>query len=149
MFKLALLLLCAQYSGDFLVYSTRLSSGKRTDDLPVRLRALFLHCLIHLGWVLVWLWFYEWQLKILAALYIFVIHFVIDFSRPYVERVVISRDEFVVTSRKDILMWFWGKSDDRTSRFMRKFFPQWVFVNILDQGSHILSIIIFAWVVSK
>jgi hypothetical protein len=149
LFKLILLILGAHYSGDFLVYSTRLSKGKREAHLKSRLKALLFHCLIHLGWVLVWLWLYSWPLKIAAAVYIFVVHFLIDLSRPYMERVIINEEEVAVTSIMDIMRWIAGRGDPETSRFMGKFFPQWVFINLFDQGFHILSIILFAWIVTS
>ena len=136
-------MIIAHFCGDILVYSPKLSGQKRKDELLQKLQALGIHCAIHGAWVWILLWPMDYWIRIRATLYIFMVHFVIDYTRLYIEQIFIKKDEFVIFERKDFFLWLRGKPDEQMNQFMKKYFPKWLALNILDQAVHIASILLF------
>ncbi len=146
MLRFFLLLAGAHYCGDLLSYSPKSSGRKRGGKVLLRVRALVIHCLIHVLWIWVWLWAWDSRLKIQASVFLFIAHFVIDFSRPYIEAALIPKEHFVIfKKKKDVLLWFKGKASKEVRDFLDVYFFRWLFVNVFDQGMHIASIAVFCW----
>ena len=136
-------MIIAHFCADLLIYSPKLSGQKRKDELLQKLQALGIHCAIHGAWVWVLLWPMDYRIRIRATLYIFVVHFVIDYTRLYIEQIFINKEEFVIFKRKDFFLWLRGKPDEQMKKFMKKYFPKWLVLNILDQAFHMASILLF------
>lgn len=147
--KLLFLLIASHLCGDILVYSPRMAESKRIDNLPARMKAIAFHCFIHAFWVWLWLWSSENKLKLYASLCVFASHFIIDLFRTYLEEALINKNEFKIFKRKELLLWLIGKGDRRTNNFMKKHYRKWIFVNIIDQGLHMLVIISFVLYVTS
>jgi hypothetical protein len=96
-------MIIAHFCGDILIYSPKLSRQKWKDELLQKLQALGIHCAIHGAWVWILLWPLDSWIRIRAALYIFVVHFVVDYTRPYIQQIFITKDEFAYFERKDFL----------------------------------------------
>ena len=136
-------MIIAHFCADLLIYSPKLSGQKRKDELLQKLLALAIHCAIHGAWVWILLWPMDYWIRICVALYIFVVHFVVDYTRPYIEQIFIKKDEFVIFERKDFFLWLRGKPDEQMNQFMKKYFPKWLALNVLDQSLHMASILLF------
>ncbi len=136
----------AHYCGDLLSYSPKSSGRKRGDKTLLRIQALMLHCLTHAFWVWIWLWPWDSRIKMQVSLFIFIAHFVIDFSRPYLESAVIPKKHFHIFKKKnDVLLWFRGRASLEVAGFLDVYFYRWLFLNVFDQGMHIVSILACAW----
>ena len=83
-------------------------------------------------------------MRLWAAVYIFVTHFIIDFSRGPVERALIDKQDFKILKRSDTLFYFFGGGDPETRPFMKKHLRNWTLGNIIDQSLHVAAIGIFA-----
>ena len=142
-----LLLIAAHLCGDVLSYSRFLSGLKRSERLGVKIGGIGLHCFIHGLFVLVWLWPLPWGIRLWAAVYIFVTHFIIDFARTPVERALIDKRDFRILKRSDPLFYFLGKGNPETRAFMKKYLGGWTLANVIDQSLHITAIAIFALLV--
>ena len=144
--NLFLLLIAAHLCGDVLSYSRFLATLKRQDEISARIKGIALHCLIHGFFVLLWLWSVSWDLRFLAALYVYGTHFIIDFVRVPMERALIDKREFKILKRSDTLCYFLGKGDPQTRVFMKKYLGKWTLVNGIDQSLHVLAIAVFVFV---
>ncbi|MBC2695737.1 MAG: DUF3307 domain-containing protein [Desulfobacteraceae bacterium] len=138
--KLFFLLLAAHICGDFFLYSTRISRAKRTSDVIKRLKAVFLHCFFHFILILLWLMPYDFIFRLRAALYISIIHFIIDFSRVHVEGFLYDKKDFIILKRKDVISYLFGNRNSESGTFMKRYLKRWIVINIADQGLH-LSVI--------
>ena len=136
-------MIIAHFCADILIYSPKLSGQKRKDELLQKLQALGIHCAIHGAWVWILLWPMDYWIRIRATLYIFMVHFVIDYTRLYIEQIFINKDEFTIFKRKDFFLWLRGKPNKQMNQFMKKYFPKWLALNILDQSLHMASILLF------
>lgn len=144
MLQLFLLILAAHLCGDLLIYSPGLAQNKRSGSWGRRSWYILRHVLIHALFVWIWLWTYSLELKVLASLYIFVVHYLIDISRTYYEPALIAKQDFHIFSRKDLLAWLTGRSvPDETQVFLKKHLRTWLGINLLDQSLHLISIFVF------
>lgn len=146
--ELFLLLTASHLCGDLLSYSRFLARIKRTDKMFAKMGALMVHCLVHAVFVLIWLWFLSWRLKVSASIFVFVTHFLIDFGRVSVEPLLIDRGDFVILKRKDVIRHFLGNGDAKTARFMKRHFKKWALLNLGDQLMHVFAIGAFAMAVT-
>lgn len=138
--KLFFLLLAAHICGDFFLYSIRISSAKRTSDFIRRLEAVFIHCVFHFILILLWLLPYDFIFQLRAALYISIIHFIIDFSRVRVEEFLYDKKDFTILKRKDVISYLAGNRNAESGPFMKKYLKRWIAINIADQGLHLAVI---------
>jgi hypothetical protein len=141
--KVFVLLIASHICGDILFNVTFLAKAKRSDGLLGRVQGFVLHCLVHAVLVFLWLWPYEWGLKTWAVLYIFVVHFVIDFVRTYLEMTLINKHELMVVKKKQALKYLMGRADNEVNVFMKGHGRIWVLLNIGDQLLHVLAIGVF------
>jgi len=92
-------------------------------------------------WIWLWLWFWDNHVKIKVSVFLFIAHFMIDFSRPYIEVMLIPKEHFVIFQKKqDVLLWFKGKASEEVTNFLNLYFYRWLFINAFDQGMHLCSI---------
>jgi len=136
-------LIASHLCGDIVSYSPFLARVKRSEALLQKTGGLVLHGLVHGLFVWLWLWGLGWELKIWASLYVFVTHFLIDFSRVWVESAVIDRREFVILKRNSIWLYLIGRGDVKTETFMKKHLRTWALINMADQCCHVLAIGVF------
>jgi hypothetical protein len=132
--RLFLLLIASHICGDLLINAAFLARAKRSEELAGRIQALALHCLVWL-----WLWSYEVSLKIWASMYVFVVHFLIDFFRTHLEMTLIG-EELRVVPRKEALMYLLGRANDQTNVFLKNHVRTWGLLNIRDQLLHVAAI---------
>ena len=87
----------------------------------------------------------------LAAGSIFIMHFIIDFSRVYFEQYLFKKDDFVIIDKKQLfrsaMNGFRGNSE--LDKFMQKYFWKWIGVNITDQSLHMVSLILCVWIITN
>lgn len=133
-------LYAAHICGDILTYLPQLSGQKRADKLSSKIRAIAMHCFIHAVWVWVWSWGWPADARILAIFYIVGLHFLIDFSRVYLEDTIIGKNNLEILKRQQIWLWLRCKGDAMTNNFMKKYFGKWVSINLADQTMHLLSV---------
>ncbi len=116
---------------------------------PSKAAATGLHSLIHAGLAWFWLWPWDGKTRLYAALYTFLVHYAIDFSRTFLETGVFSSAEVKVFRRQDVFRWAIGRDRGASEvhAFMEKNTFTWSLLNIVDQGLHVLSMALFAWYV--
>ena len=141
--KLLLLLIASHCCGDILLNSDYLATFKRRDSLSDRIKAVFVHCSIHAILVWLWLWPLSEKLKLIASLYIFLAHSIIDLFRISLEDKLIGQKHIKLLNRKEIVLWFSGKGKKSINDFMNSYFKKWLLINIVDQSLHFLSIVGF------
>lgn len=95
--------------------------------------------------MVIWLELLDIDLKLLSGSFIFISHFIIDLSRSYFEEILIGSGDFKVLHRREVFLWLFHRGSFRTNDFMNKYFKKWLFINITDQGMHMLVIAGFAW----
>ena len=138
-------LLAAHFLGDWLCYSRESSGRKRNRALGSRLKAIGWHCLKHAGWSFVCLaWLGDWRLMLYSGLYIFIIHFCIDFTRIQIEEGLFDPAEFRVLKRREVFDYLIGRRGHPIDAFMGKYFRRWALLNIADQTAHVASLALFA-----
>lgn len=146
MIKLFFLLFAAHAGGDFFLNHRWFSALKRETDWHKKLIGLFAHCFIHS--ILIFLLLFSWPVafRVKAALYVGLLHFLIDFLRVYAERFIYVRKDFYIMKKKDALGYlFLGKKDAQSAPFFKKYFMPWLCLTIADQGAHfgvILSLVV-------
>jgi len=143
--NLFFLLIAAHLCGDLLVYSDNVSEAKRKGELRSRVAAIGFHCLVHACWVWVWLWPQGIERKITAGFFVFIAHFIIDFTRIYVEPRWLGRDKIKILKRREVLRWLGGQGDNETRIFMKTSFVPWLTINVVDQSLHLVAIIGFVY----
>ena len=144
------LLFFAHFIADVFAYSPKLSSLKRgRKKKGSKLLSNASHCLIHA--MLTWIVLYplDLQRRNFAALYIFVLHFVIDMARIRVESLIFKNKDFVIFTRKDILNLIFNRNRKDVSKFFSKHLYQWLLLNLIDQSTHIASIIILVYILNR
>mgnify|MGYP002338728343 CR=1 FL=1 len=94
--QLFLLMLAAHLCGDLLIYSPGLAQNKRSGSWGRRSLYILRHVLVHALFVWIWLWTYRPEFKIVASLYIFLVHYLIDIIRTYYEPAFIVKQDFPV-----------------------------------------------------
>jgi len=144
--SLFLLLLAAHVCGDIVVNSDFLAKNKRSENQVARTGALVVHCVIHFGFVWLWLWPFGRTLKIWASLYVFVVHFLIDYCRTYAEAKLFPGGELMALKKKQVLEYLLGRRDKDVAAFFGKHLKTWVWVNLIDQGMHVAAIGLFVMV---
>jgi hypothetical protein len=147
--NLFLVLVTAHVCGDVLTYSTLLARAKRSGSRFARAKAVALHCLIHAFFVLILGWLFGIKGAVVAAGYIFVVHFMIDFVRVQTELRLFDPKCFIIINKRQVLEHMlrrYGKHKEFET-FMKKYFWKWGAVNILDQTLHLVSIAVFVLLV--
>ena len=125
-----------------MLYLPQISSNKRDPNIFLRFRAFFLHALVHFLLVMIWLFPYGFKAKLIAALFISTTHIAIDALRIYCEKHLFSRKDFTILKRKDVFSFFLGNRNAESARFITKYHQSWLGLNALDQGLHILMMIL-------
>ena len=136
-----LALYAAHLCGDVLTYFPWLARAKRSEDKERKATAVLTHCLIHAGFVLLWFWLFNLPFALLAASYILLVHFTIDFCRVSFEKKLIAQGELVIFHKKEIFLWLLRREEGDVSRFMNNHFTKWASINIADQSMHLLAIL--------
>ncbi len=144
-FLLLLGLLAAHVCGDALIYSRFVSGLKRSDKASSRLLATALHCIFHALFVFLFLWYVPVRTRLAACLYVFFAHFLIDYSRVFVERKIYRPEDVIIFSKKDILRFIAGSAKDPVNTFFGKHRKIWLGMNLLDQGMHLATLCAFAF----
>jgi hypothetical protein len=136
-------LLISHLLGDMLFISYRLAVLKRSSAFSAQSLGVGCHCLIHavLAGVLLGLNQLPW---LRGALMVFAFHFVIDLARSSVEKKRFGHGRIYVR-RSEFLAWILGKSENRAKMNFRNLKP-WIFINLLDQGAHLGSLLVIAGV---
>jgi hypothetical protein len=149
--NLFLVLVTAHVCGDLLTYSTFLARTKRSGSRFARAKAVALHCLIHAFFVLILGWLFGIKGAVVAAVYIFTVHFMIDFVRVQVEPLFFNFSEPVIINKKQMVNYMLGKrgSHNNLDRFMNKYFWKWMMLNVSDQSLHIASIVTFVLLIGE
>ena len=140
-----LFLLAAHFCGDWLGYSPEASGSKRNKAPKVRLQAIGWHCLKHAGWSFLWLvWLGDLRLMFYAGLYVFIIHFCIDFIRIRIEEGLFDPAEFRILKRREVFNYLIGSRGCPIDTFMDKYLRRWALLNIADLTAHVASLALFA-----
>lgn len=131
------LLLVSHFLGDAVVTSSGLSRRKRDESLSGQVLALGLHVSIHasIAGLLLALAGMPW---VLAATWVFVLHFLIDFARCRTEIRMLGYGK-IFMSRPEIISWLFKKGKGNPGVDKGKLRP-WLLLNILDQGAHVVSL---------
>lgn len=77
-------------------------------------------------------------------MYVFVVHFLIDFVRTHLEMTLIGHEELRVVPRKAAFMYLLGRANDETNVFLKNHVRTWGLLNIGDQLLHVAAIGLFA-----
>ena len=93
--------------------------------------------------VLFWLWPFGRQVKIWACIYIFTIHFIIDYFRTAFEMRAVPEGQLRVVKRKQALLYLFGRADEETNTFLGRHLKVWMGAAIVDQALHVASICVF------
>ena len=133
-------LYAAHICGDILTYFPRLAGQKRVDILSAKIKAIAVHCLIHGLWVWVWGWGWPPRSRLLAVIFIFGLHFLIDFSRGYLENAIIGTANLEILKRQQIWLWLRRRGDPTTNKFMGKYLGKWISINLADQTLHLIAV---------
>ncbi len=141
-FLIFIRLYAAHLCGDILTYLPQLAGKKRVADPQSKIRAIALHCLIHAAWVWVWSWGWSAYSRLLAAIYIVGLHFLIDFSRGYLENALIGTANLKILKRRQVWLWLRRKGDAMTNNFMSKYLNKWICINLADQTLHFLTVLL-------
>ena len=122
-----------------------MAKAKRANALLSKAGATGLHCLVHAGLAWFWLWPWDENTRLYAALYIFAMHFVIDFTRTMLETSIFDTTEVKIFRRQDVIRWLVGRDNGATEvhAFMERNIMRWLLLNIADQSLHLLSISVF------
>jgi hypothetical protein len=142
-FQILLGLMAAHVCGDAVIYSRFVSGLKRADSALSRVLATFLHCLFHAAFVFLFLWHVSVRARLLACVYVFGVHFLIDAARVFAERNLVPSQDILILSRKDVLRFLTGRAREPVNAFFRKNMKTWVGMNLLDQGLHLASLLVF------
>jgi hypothetical protein len=136
--------LAAHFCGDVLTYSALLAESKRSQSLLSKTAAIGLHGLVHGCFVWFWLWVFNLEGKLPAAVFIATTHFLIDWGRTLLEEKWFDENEFKILKRKDVFRWLMKKGGDaEVHSFMHKHLREWVVINITDQALHLTVIALF------
>ena len=138
-------LLAAHVCGDAFIYSRLVSGLKRADRVSSRMLATAIHCFFHAVFVFVFLLFVPVHTRLWACLYVFAAHFLIDFSRVFVERKIYPPEDIIIFSKKDVLRFALGRAGDSVNDFFGKNMKTWMGMNLLDQSLHLVSMIVFVF----
>lgn len=143
--QLFFLLLAAHICGDFFLYSPGMSTAKRVSDVGKRFKAVAIHCFYHALIIVFVLWIAGYGLGLIAqaAIFISILHFIVDVSRIHIEGFVFEKKDFAILKRKDVFAYLTGNKNAECSPFMGRYFRRWVFMNLADQGLHITIILLF------
>jgi len=142
-FQVLLGLLSAHVCGDALIYSRSVSGLKRADSALARVLGTFVHCVFHAVFVFLFLWHVSLHARLLACVYVFGVHFLIDFSRVFAERNLFPSQDILILSKKDVFRFLAGKAREPVNAFFRTNLKTWVGMNLLDQGLHLASLLVF------
>jgi hypothetical protein len=107
------------------------------------MRSIGAHCLIHVVCVLLWLWPFGRQVIIWACIYVFAVHFLIDYVRTSFEMRAIPEGELRVVKRQQALLYLIGRADHETNLFLGEYLKVWLGAAIVDQGLHAASLGVF------
>jgi hypothetical protein len=135
--KIFFILWAAHLLGDVAFASHRLAILKRTASFLSQLKGQISHCLIHgfLAGLLLFIWNYNW---IKGSILVFCAHLIIDLVRSNIEIKLFGEGKIQV-KRLEFIEWISGKTgnpDKMNYRSLRS----WLLINMLDQGSHIISL---------
>ena len=135
------LLLFAHILGDIVFASHKLAILKRTPGSTSKFIGLGLHSSIHAvsAGLLLQLSGYNW---INGSILVFVFHFIIDFVRSDVEVKKFGAG-MVYVKRSEFTAWLSGKTNN-PNKMNTNNLKVWFIINILDQGSHIISLFIIS-----
>jgi hypothetical protein len=144
-FRVLLGLVAAHVCGDAFIYSRFVSGLKRSERASSRVAATALHCLFHAVFVFLFLWNLPLHVQLAACLYVFSVHFLIDYSRVFAELKIYRPEDIIIFSKKDILRFVTGSAKDPVNSFFRKNMKTWIGMNLLDQGLHQATLCAFAF----
>jgi hypothetical protein len=140
-----LLLLLSHILGDGVFNSSRLARLKRRSHPGLQTLALASHTAVHAliaGLLLfaaqgAWLW---------GAFLVFAAHFLIDFTRCRMEFSIFGPEGLVLT-RMEALAWIRCGGRDLPLLDKKDFRP-WLFLNLGDQGAHLVSLYLIGLVIA-
>ena len=135
------ILVVSHVLGDVIFTSYRLAIRKRNARLLRQAVYIGYHALVHavLAASLLLLFGGPWWQ---AALLILVVHFLIDLVRCRVEIAMFGAGRLYVR-RSELFAWVSGKPVDRAKMNLRNLRP-WLLIHLVDQGSHLASLIVVA-----
>lgn len=133
------ILVISHVLGDVIFTSYRLAIRKRNVGLLPQGLYIGYHASVHavLAGSLLFLFGGPWWQ---AALFILVLHFLIDFIRCRVEIAMFGAGRLYVR-RSELFAWVSGKPVDRAKMNLRNLWP-WLLIHLVDQGSHLASLIV-------
>jgi hypothetical protein len=139
--KILAILIISHVLGDVIFTSYRLAIRKRNAVLLPQTLYIGYHALVHalLAGSLLFLFGGPWWQ---AALFILVVHFLIDLIRCRVEIAMFGAGRLYV-KRSELFAWISGKAVDRTKMNLRNLRP-WLLIHLVDQASHLASLIVVA-----
>ncbi len=140
-------LLISHLTGDVFAYSPSLSEAKRSKDTRRKLSGTSLHCLIHSLFVFFCFKLFRLDYGLSAAIYIFIIHYLIDTSRLFVEKILFDHHTLIL-KRKDAIALLFNR-DNLHDDLAITYFKKWLLINFFDQSLHFFSILAFAILISN
>ncbi len=141
--KLFLFLLAAHVISDYLLYSVKISSMKRTENTYTRAKAVFFHCLLHFAVTALIMLPYSLAFRLKAAAYISLFHFFIDMAKVSSERFVYGRNAGAAMKRIDALTYMLGRRNGPGARFLDHNFKRWTALTVTDQLLHVAVMVSF------
>jgi len=135
------LLLIAHFLGDVVFNSYGLALLKRTPGVKNQIIGVGAHSLIHAVFVglLLRSGEYNW---LLGADLVLIQHFLIDYIRAISEMKLFGPGR-VYIKRSEFLDWITGRSDNPDKMNLKNLRP-WFMINISDQGSHVICLLIIS-----
>ncbi|MFC1863870.1 DUF3307 domain-containing protein [Thermodesulfobacteriota bacterium] len=134
-------LLIAHLLGDVIFNSYGLAILKRTPGVLNQIIGVGTHSLIHAVFAGMLLRSVEYNWLLGAAL-VFIQHFLIDYIRAITEMKLFGPGK-VYVKRSEFLEWIIGKSDNPNKMNLKNLRP-WFMINILDQASHVICLLIIS-----
>lgn len=135
------LLLIAHLLGDVIFNSYRLAIIKRTPGLRNQIIGVGIHSIIHaiFAGMLLRSGDYNW---LLGSVLVLIQHFFIDYIRAITEIKLFGPGK-VYVKRSEFVEWITGQNDNPSKMNMKNLRP-WFLINISDQGSHFICLLIIS-----
>jgi len=137
-------LLLAHLLGDVLFASYRISRLKRRREFRFQLLGIGIHALVHALFAGIFLFVLGSAWK-KGALFLFIVHYLIDLMRSSVEKRIFGYGE-VYVRRSEFMAWLKGITDNPEKMNIRSL-RTWFIINFLDQGAHLAGIYAIARII--
>lgn len=136
-----ILLLTAHILGDIVFNSSRLAALKRTSTLFSQILGIGIHCGIHAFFAGLFLALAD-GFWLRAIVLVFLFHFFIDTIHCRLDMKFFGADRLYM-DRSDFFDWIRGKRGEALKLNIKDLSP-WIFINVFDQGSHLVSLYLIA-----